>query len=197
MARNGNGRPGHIESDDDVQLSAEQLAELGQFEAPPDFSNGGAPLGWKQIDSEQAAFAVKRPGAIVMGRLIGRFERRQQNKPGNAGFYQVRLSHAAYGVIGSKVKGTQEVVLVPPGQLISVDEIQTLKELRKYAQSDGEYDVWIKYVGKERTGTGNTFWRATKVVRCVTPPSTPIDDDEDEAPVTGGGSGGGSEEAIQ
>jgi hypothetical protein len=92
-------------------------------------------------------------GAVVHGRLMGRFER---NKSDQA-FYQIKLITPASGIQG---KGDDaEMVELEKGGILNVNETKALESLHSLAADDGVYDVHITCLEKVALPNNHTFWR--------------------------------------
>lgn len=105
-------------------------------------------------------WVIKAEGAVVQGRLLGRFIGTQKDDDGvYQAFYQFKLAVPCKAT--KKEKGSQEVteVMLQPGQILNVGEHKALEELSPYCRDGGIYDVWFRYGKQEKVaGTRRTFW---------------------------------------
>jgi hypothetical protein len=138
------------------------------FEMPDDYQlvtpMEGDQLWWKPAE-----------GAVVHGRILGRFER----KGGDGGaFYQIKVE---------KLKGRDTLVKaisgkgdeaktidVTPGQVINVDERSAIANLAPLAESDGVFNMLLHCHGKVKISGGKTFWRMSCGSKVIKPPSIPL-----------------------
>jgi len=108
-------------------------------------------------------------GSVVTGRLLGLYPMRSSGRE----YYQVKLSQPCKANVG---KGSDaEVKTLKAGQVIGFDERSGMKGLRKYAESDGVFDIWILAKEKKDIGGGQTWWQFDIRGKTVKSPSTPID----------------------
>lgn len=102
---------------------------------------------------------AKKEGVVVMGRLLGRHE--FKGKGGKMrGFYQILLSQGTTAMVTDP--DDEEAVSVEmelkEGQILNVDEIKKLEDLRPYVKDGGTYDVWFALGAKIDIGE-NSMWK--------------------------------------
>lgn len=114
-------------------------------------------------------WVVKKPGAVVQGRLLGRYLMKAKSSNGDPrAYYQVKLSvpvEALYTPgeedddyeVGEDDRVKRIEVTLEPGQILNVDEITALKDLSPYTRDGGVYNVWFQYI-KQDPKLRN-FWR--------------------------------------
>ncbi len=181
---NGNTADHDDAFDTDDELEAD--SSLDMAELPANFD--ARPEGYEQIGSTQAPYMVKYRGAVVSGELVGRFLRSNPSGMGSPYFYQIRLDRPAKGVAGSKKKGTQQLVDVGVGELLSIDEMASMKDLAPLCEdieNGAKYSVCLKIVGKIETAKGNKFWDVRKFQKQLRAPH--VTRREIEARATGNG----------
>lgn len=141
-----------------------------------------------RVGREQGeGWLVKAPGAVVCGRLIGRFVMKgMKDDDGNyRAFYQVKLDSRA-GIFDGKKKvgpltGTRkddakndEDVVFQDGDIVNIGEHKALEDLSPFTRDGGTYDVWFKYLNEEKLqGRGNrTFWQLKGPALATIKPAT-------------------------
>ena len=105
----------------------------------------------KRSAAGNAPWLRKYAGAIIAGRVIGRFPRLSSK---DQWFYQVLLSAEAETVGKGGVVETAE-----PGTLVNMDEVGDLKSLDAAAKA-GEPYFWVHFTGKEKQkrDPSKTYW---------------------------------------
>lgn len=114
-------------------------------------------------------------GAVVFGRLLGRFPRRD----GDGAYYQIRVEKFGKGklppVRAITGKGDDaKTIEVGIGEVINMDERSSIANLAPQAMSDGVYNVLINCLEKVKISGGRTYWRMTAGIKQVKAPSSPI-----------------------
>ena len=143
------------------------------------------PEGFQSIAPlEGAKWWKPTAGAILYGRLNGRFARRK-----GGAYFQIKAGDSAKlaqllkkniseipAVMAVQGSGDDaEVVKVSPGDVVNFDERAAIEILAGYAVSDGVFDVCIHVTEKVKIpGTTHTFWRMTPSVLVVKAPTRPI-----------------------
>jgi hypothetical protein len=136
------------------------------------------PDGFESFGAEQTPFFAKEVGAVLHGELVGRFMRRRHTGKGSPFFYQFKVKQACKGTIGSKRKHTQEMVEVQPGELVSIDETETLKDLKEFAdkmERGARYEIFLRFLRKRELDNGNSFWEVQKGHKVLQPPTSAAD----------------------
>ena len=114
--------------------------------------------GWEDVNPLESRFyTLKEPGAIWAGLLIGRYERNDRK----GYYYQVRV-----GAETPAKTSDGEVVMLPAGEVINVDETKALERLAHYAAMDEDFEIWIHCVEKIKVTSGS-FWKMDVKVRKV------------------------------
>ncbi len=103
---------------------------------------------------------IKEAGAILHGRLLGRFLGKQQDDDGKyQAVYQVKVITPCKAMFTDDKKEKHEVML-EKGQIVNIGEHKALEDLAPYAADGGVYDVWIQYISEDPIpGTKRTFWK--------------------------------------
>ncbi len=115
-------------------------------------------------------------GAILYGRLLGRFAR----KDGTDGaYFQVRVekyTHANLPPVKAITgKGDEaKTIIVDVGGVVNVDERSAIKPLAGYANSDGVFNALIHVLEKAQISGGRTYWRMEARTEQLKAPTTPI-----------------------
>ncbi len=141
-----------------------------------------------RVGREQGdGWLVKGPGAVVSGRIIGRFVMKGRGDDGKQrAFYQIRLNDLAGVYSGTKnqsaLKGTKKDpddqdenldVELTTGMIVNVGEHKALEDLSPYTRDGGVYDVWFRYVSEDKIpNTRHTFWRVKGPVIKTLKPAT-------------------------
>lgn len=160
--------PAEAEELQDVEALAKSIEGQQPAQAPSDF---------EQVGAEQSPFVVKRAGAVVQGRLVGRFMRKKATGMGSPFFYQIRLTAPCVGTTGSKKKNTQKARIVKAGELIAIDESEAMKDFADLAEDvqkyQAVYDVWIRFKEKVGLDNGQSFWDIEKRRKTLRAPKYP------------------------
>lgn len=103
---------------------------------------------------------TKKPGAILHGRLLGRYLGKQQDDDGNyQAVYQVKVITPCEAVFTDDAKVKHNVTL-EKGQIVNVGEHKALEDLAPYCSDGGVYNVWAQYISEDPIpGTKRTFWK--------------------------------------
>ena len=114
-------------------------------------------------------------GAVVYGRLLGRFPRRD----GDGGYYQIRLEKYSKGTLppvrAIMGKGDDAVtVTCEIGDIVNMDERSSIANLAPPAMSDGVFNVLIHCIEKVKISGGRTYWRMTAGTKQLKAPSSPL-----------------------
>ncbi len=118
-------------------------------EAP---TKGPKGSGWDRVNPEDCrVYALKTPGRAYVGRLLGRFPRKDNPKHF---YYQLELTDPATGRDG---EGDQVELKV--GDSINIDEMSGLTELKSVSERDGRWEVYVCFLEKVPVKGGKTFWR--------------------------------------
>jgi len=131
------------------------MSEMDKDEIPAGFT--------ERVGRERGdGWLIKFEGAVVHGRLLGRFQMKQVNDDGDYRvYYQVRLMKPAKAQwVDPENKAHREERILAIGQILNIDEHTALEDLGPRTRDGGIYDVWWKYIDKSKLpGAGNrTFW---------------------------------------
>jgi hypothetical protein len=139
------------------------------------------------------------PGAYVLGRLLGRFTMTGGRKKPRA-FYQIRVKQCGApktsqnpngDVFMVSGKGDDATTLpIQKGATLAMDERKAFEILAGYADSDGVFDVFVRFIEKvDVAGGEQTFWRCEIRTKQLKAPKHPIrassaraSDDDDDIP---------------
>lgn len=117
-----------------------------------------APEGYQKVAASTfAPWAVKVPGAIIHGELVGRFKMSGSGK--DRFYYQILLYEPCKAT--EKEDDDYNVIDMGPGEIISVDEVQQLTGLQTVitaVDSGKRRSVWIHFVSKKKISNARTQW---------------------------------------
>lgn len=129
-----------------------------EFVVPEGFERSSAPKGTQN-------WIKYAPNLQVEGKLLGRFEKRNQN---GAGFYYtIELTKPTEAMRKPDSESPAEVVLCKPGETVCIDEKACIKEWAKLATNGGKYLVSLFVVGKIDIKGGQTYWDGTPYHKLV------------------------------
>lgn len=119
-------------------------------------------------------WAKKKEGNTIQGRLIGRFSFKNGDGEDRA-FYQIQLQAPCEATQKNEddPDGKYDDLTLEAGQIVNLDEVAKLMDLREKCEDGGTYDVWLKFLTKKkRAGSQNTPWNFEgPYLRVVQPPS--------------------------
>ncbi len=103
-------------------------------------------------------WALKEKGNTITGRLIGRFEFNSAN--GRRAFYQIELQGPCKATTKNEADDTKyDTITLKAGQIVNLDEVSRLEDLRDKCEDGGIYDVWLQFGEKKKSkGSQNTPW---------------------------------------
>ncbi len=125
--------------------------------------------------SGKLMFAVKSPGAIVRGVLVGYMHKKGLMK---ANAFQIKLTMPCMVSEKTEKGAKASTRTAQPGEVVSVDDSKALEDLRKFTADGGRYEVYIKYIEQQPLANGQSFWLAQVAKKILSAPPAPVAGDK-------------------
>jgi hypothetical protein len=156
---------------------APAAAEGGMVRPPEGFQRQGSASGapWFKLE----------PGAVISGKLLGKFKRPDPKSPTKESFFfQVEVDQRCKATLGRGADA--KIISVDPGSVVNLNYTKKTAEAYDHfipqILAGAKVLIWAQAKSKMATMSGNSFWDIDCLAKMESPPASTGGDDEGDGP---------------